>query len=846
MAMLTACSVIPVARNARAYSAVKTYVDPAETALQVDPVTGVVAQRLKINTPFCGFSVKMPTWYSSDSKATFAVYEWKNNYYDTVRGKVLREKRLENLVDNAVNSFEFTENLPEGEYLFVIKDIEGVAGSYARSRNSISKGFVYYNGVEMPYELVMEIFFPEKVKSPFEKCESAAEKIEEKSAPAEYVIPSDSLIYTHEAMPDTWVFTDALGRKSLSNKDVGDPRSDKTVALFYWTWHGSEISEHKNVTNNQLLIEENPDAANKYYHKAWPRENGIFYWNEPIYGYYKTTDEWVLRRQAELLANAGVDTIFTDNTNGTSTWGESYTKLFATWSQAMDDGVKTPKVSFMLPFSASSDASTQLKMLYSDIYEGEKYQKLWFYWDGKPMLMAWTEMLDTNVALERQILQYFTFRKNYAEYIDKNAADHYRYWGWLSVYPQAYYFKDDADREANKPEQITVGVSQNHNYVTHKLAAMNGENITGRSYTSDLSHMNELNSKLYGYNFTEQFEYALKIDPKVIFVTGWNEWTAHRNQEWQGTENGFADEFTDEFSRDIEPTRGELGDNYYYQFVNFVRKYKGVRRFQGVSSAASIDLSAGQEQWKTVAPYYAAYIGNTGSRNSTGAGDYVYTDYSGRNDIIGAQVARDDAYLYFNVECRENITPYTDLLWMNLYIDTDGENTGWNSFNYVLNKTAPTATKAVLEKFTGTSYDSAKVAECDYTVDGRYLTVKISKADLGISGDNFSLSFAWTDNVHDEADKGTGTDASSVKYSQFSGDILDFYTSGDVAPGGRFKFYYDTAIAAGSAESSDGSSDSASEKSGNSLVPVAIGAAAVAAAAIGATVFMLKPKKKKQ
>ncbi|MBP3571550.1 MAG: hypothetical protein J6M42_06280, partial [Clostridia bacterium] len=46
-----------------------------------------------------------------------------------------------------------------------------------------------------------------------------------------------------------------------------------------------------------------------------------------------------------------------------------------------------------------------------------------------------------------------------------------------------------------------------------------------------------------------------------------------------------------------------------------------------------------------------------------------------------------------------------------------------------------------------------------------------------------------TDNVHDVDDKGTG-EGNAATYTTFSGDILDFYTSGDVAPGGRFKFSY--------------------------------------------------------
>ncbi|MBQ5793638.1 MAG: hypothetical protein IIW17_06435, partial [Clostridia bacterium] len=75
--------------------------------------------------------------------------------------------------------------------------------------------------------------------------------------------------------------------------------------------------------------------------------------------------------------------------------------------------------------------------------------------------------------------------------------------------------------------------------------------------------------------------------------------------------------------------------------------------------------------------------------------------------------------------------------------------------------------------------ESSKVADCAYVVDGRYMTVKIAKSDLGLSGNDFTINFSWTDNVHDEGD-----------YEKFSGDIMDFYISGDVAPGARFKYSF--------------------------------------------------------
>ncbi len=55
----------------------------------------------------------------------------------------------------------------------------------------------------------------------------------------------------------------------------------------------------------------------------------------------------------------------------------------------------------------------------------------------------------------------------------------------------------------------------------------------------------------------------------------------------------------------------------------------------------------------------------------------------------------------------------------------------------------------------------------------------VSKADIGISGDKDKVCFKWTDNVQDEDGSG-----------EFKGEILDFYRTGDVAPGGRFKYAY--------------------------------------------------------
>ena len=746
-----------------------------------------VGLQLIVNGPFTGFAFDMPTYNQKGSSGKLSVFRWAGEFVKTIQDKPLHEKVFVDCVDNARNWVEFNA-LPAGEYLFLISDVKGALGCWAVAKEENAGSNMYECGV--PYQKTPQLtirFDGDTPDVPFGVC--AKPSVEVVAAPAEYVLPADSRVKTHEVMPDTWAFVDGLGRKSLGYEDVGGPRKDKTLAMFYWTWHVGQ-GYHCEPQNNQQVIDKYPEAIHDFKHPVWKTGAVKNFWNEPIYGYYLTNDPWVMRRQGELLANAGVDTIFTDNTNSTATWRDSYIPLYKTWMKALEDGVNVPKVSFMLPFAPGPDTREQIKSLYTDIYRYVKYQPLWFYWDGKPMMMAHPECLLKDDEMENALATYFTYRPNIPWYVDSNPG--LGNWGWLSIHPQAVYYANAADKEAGKPEQTTVGVAHNHDYKLHGLAAMNGRDIMGRSYTSKGYHR-EKDAKKYGYNFAEQFDYALKVDPKVMFVTGWNEWIAGRYKEWPeghktSVPNAFPDEFSDEFSRDLEPSKGDLKDHYYYQFVNYARRYKGVRPVPTPSAPKSIDINGSFSQWDDVLPYFAAYQGNTEDRDADGYKTCHYTEHSGRNDIVGAKVARDDAFVYFMVECADAITPYTDALWMTLYIDCEEDVTGWNGYDYVVNKTAPSANHAVLERFTGDGYGSEKVAEIVYRVEGKRLMMAVPR--MALKSDGGTLKFTWTDNVHDESDTGVQGADGRWKYSRFSGDIMDFYISGDVAPGGRFRFQY--------------------------------------------------------
>ena len=361
---------------------------------------------------------------------------------------------------------------------------------------------------------------------------------------------------------DGWVATDALGRKIADHAEAGDRRADKQVAMFYWNWHTSKFIDVEPV-NVESILSRNPEASNDYDHPVWTR-GGRHHWSEPLFGYYVSTDEWVLRKHAEMLADAGVDVVFFDCTNKTFMWDDALHALGRVWSQARADGVRAPDIAFMCPFTPLDNSRVLITKIYESVYKKGLYRDLWFDWDGKPLIMGYPD------NLSEEVQEFFTFRPGQPTYNrGPSRPDH---WGWLEFYPQNGY----VEYSPGKFEQLTVGVAQN---ATDSLtpAAMNDTNqVFGRSYTQRSGMDSRPEAVNRGLNFQEQWERAFEVDPKLVFVTGWNEWTAGRYKEWQGTTNALPDQCNQEYSRDIEPMKGGHGDNYYYQLIDNVRRFKGV------------------------------------------------------------------------------------------------------------------------------------------------------------------------------------------------------------------------------------------------------------------------------
>ncbi len=578
-------------------------------------------------------------------------------------------------------------------------------------------------------------------------------------------------------LSDTWEATDMLGRKVPSVEDVGAKR-DRKVGLFYWTWH--EANAHLRPVDVVDTLAAYPAAEYRLDHPAWGERPFQCFWHEPFYGFYRDSDPYVIRHHMSLLANAGVDFLLFDCTNGALLWRIAYEPLFAEMRRMREDGVRTPQIAFMLNFGPMPTTAAMLRALYQDLYKPGLYSDLWFCLDGKPLVMAYPDALPTEGVCEsdtrtlNEIRSFFAFRPGQPGYGTGPQTD--TQWGWLEKYPQHKF----GVRPDGSCEMMTVGVAQNCNdarICTH----FNDKDTYGRSFTcKDRFAKLSPDSYLYGYNVQEQWDRAIDIGPDIVFITGWNEWIMGQFHEpWlkdnDSTQLAMVDQYDREHSRDIEMDKDGYLDTYYLQMVSNIRRFKGAEQRQPTGAPQSINLHAGARQWASVSPAYINDKGTTVHRDWDGFGDTHYVNQSGRNDIVLAKVARDDTYVYFMAETADPLTPPAAQGWMTLFLDLDrSKKTGWEGYDIAINRTAPHKGKTAIERYLPTaepgSFTWEKIGEAQISIRQNLLQIAVPRAVCGMEG-RLQFEFKWSDNMQEKT-------------------VMDFYANGDCAPIGRFNYLY--------------------------------------------------------
>ncbi len=562
-----------------------------------------------------------------------------------------------------------------------------------------------------------------------------------------FILQAVPIFAQNQSLSDNWVATDGIGRTLPTHKDVGDLRPNRVVGIFYYIWqgyHGDKVYDITKVLKGQ---------------GSYGPVNQFHFWGEPEYGYFRSTDPWVIRRDLQMFSNAKVDFIFFDVTNAV-TYLETVNKLCEISRQMRAEGIQTPQIAFM----TNSSSGTVMNNLYNDFYSKNSYSDLWFKWQGKPLIFG----NFNDPALNQTTRNFFTIKYSWAV-TDQSKPNS---WQWLDWTPQDYGWSTDR----NVPEQMTV------------TTAFHPENPHGQSFKN--GKQPPVNSD-YKTEFTgqgryaqEQWDYAIKVDAPLIMVTQWNEWIAQRfiwnkgDGQYAGRpiKNGdthFVDVLNEEFNRDMAPMKDGHTDNMYYQLVSNIRKYKGMAKPQEATTPATMAIDGDFAAWKNVLPVQWDPTNDVMHRNHPGydpSSNLVNT--TGRNDIVESRASYDSENIYFYTKTVNKITAHTDAGWMLLLINSDkNKSTGWNGYDYIINYGVNSTTQTTVKKWNGSAWSGAETT--DFRVVNNELEVKVARSQVGLTGVN-EFYYKWVDNP--------------LQLNDMNG----IFVNGDAAPDRRYDYVFNS------------------------------------------------------
>ncbi|CAF3438110.1 unnamed protein product [Rotaria socialis] len=551
--------------------------------------------------------------------------------------------------------------------------------------------------------------------------------------------------------PDTWAACDGLGRLLPTYDQVGDLRPDKFIGIFYFLWAENEAGFKTGPYDVTKIL---ATAGGNLINATWGPLYGFHHWSQPYLNYYLMDDEFVIRKHAQMLADAGVDTLILDATNA-FTYDNIWSKIANIYIDMRLKSMRTPKFCFI----TWSSSEQTVRKLYENLYSQNLYRDLWFFWNDKPLILANPD------GFPSDLLNFFTIRESWAW--TKGQAwfgDGRNKWPWIDNYPQGRGLN-----ESGQLEQTCVTVAGH--------PVMN----IGRSFDGPTQHEPDQINPMIGTYFSQQWEQALKIDPSFIFVTGWNEWIAQRfvqtsstnsfiGKQWPIGTTFFVDEFIQEYSRDIEPMFGGHGDNYYYQLINYIRRFKGMTKPDLPSGPQTILINEDFTQWNNITPYYLDDIFDIPYRNHPRYGDHgeQLIDYSQRNDLERMQIARDTTNFYFYLRCYGPWIDENRFNWLFLNVDNN-YSTGWIGFDYLVDLGENQLKKNMNNTSNWQYEETIQIVNSGYNE----LHFSLSYQSLKINNTKINLQFKWL--------------SADVLYTF---DPLNFIDKGDSAPNGRFTYTY--------------------------------------------------------
>lgn len=624
--------------------------------------------------------------------------------------------------------------------------------------------------------------------------------------------------------PDTWVATDALDRGMPDFSQVGSVKDDqrRIVGIFYITWHGDNAANAKSpyTADVKKVLTADPNARLDGKHPLWT--SGSYHWAESEMGYFLSKDEYVIRKDLSMLADAGVDVLIMDVTNAVRYWDE-WNVVFPVMQKFKAEGNKVPKFCF---WAFNGPCITVVQDLYEKIYKAEKYKDLWFYWDGKPLLLYNgrpnvdanrkgithpNPHYDPQAAGDPNHANYgdpYYSEEFYSDYTDE-VKDFFTlrtmWWGYYEWYGQRFIGTEDnwcfgydlgnENVKAMDPDKL-LSIHKGKKEQAAVTPAQHPVSLIGKCWTREHGEpeLNEYdrpvptyvpwlgktveNPEGYGIYFQRRWDEAIKSDPQFLYINDWNEWTAGKYHSAEGetydflrrkSNFRFIDQYNSEFNRCIYPMKGGYTDNYYMQMAQNIRRYKGIRPIPELKGFNRMKIDGQFPDWRGIKTEYRDTIGDVFHRDYPGYGDLHYKNDSGRNDIVTSKVAVDKKNVYLYVETNKPLTGHTEKNWMLLLIDSDKNyDTGWFGYDYLVNKKVVDSRTTTLMAYRDNNW--VEVEKLKYSYKGKSLELAIDRKVMGLNGNSFTFDFHWCDNPADLKDP------------------ISLCTNGDSAPNRRFNY----------------------------------------------------------
>lgn len=549
----------------------------------------------------------------------------------------------------------------------------------------------------------------------------------------------------------------ALSDTGLEVMAPQDATSEKQVGIFYFVWQGTENAQTQIFDNTEILSRMDLTGKTSISLSEWQAAGGgpkgdFHWWGQPLFGYYDMNDEWVISRHLQMFAQAGIDFIVLDQTNGIRPgYIERITTLFEIAYDLQNQGVRVPKITFM---SYDDGPNTVDKLYYYFYFKHPEWSSLHYHWNGheKPVIFdniaGWNKQASTQIDTAQKLASYDPAVTANVELRDVSFPHETKvnYTGTGLLYLD---FRDMPQPVKDKSDggytfmNVSVAEICATNRSTDNILYDTADRSRNFDGECNREWHGETDAWRYGYNFAREFDYVLKRDPDMVFITGWNEWIAQLQVRANGSIS-LIDNADINNSRDIEPMSGGYGDNYYLQMCRYITQFKYGTVALAPAGEVTVDLTADSEAWLSAgAVAYDDPTGDGASRDHQAAAvsSIVYTAPAADNDIIRLYVAADSNATYLRVETAEAVKDAQKEGNLVLLIKTSDK-------TYAVNRTGGTGTTCPVEELVDGAWKPVGEATCH--TEGNRFSVAVP-TDLIPNGD--TLYIKWADGIADPADR---------------------------------------------------------------------------------------------